>query len=283
MPEEAVETKPEEKQLTNEEEVFGKMFEEFNLTAEEPVVEAKPELVPEPEKEPVKEPVKEEKPPPVAAAPETATKPDATKPSAAKPEAQPAAKPQLTDEQRLEEFKKKREEIIERIIPTYSFTDDQIEMLRNEPEKLLPRLQAENYLNVYEGVVQVFKAQLPGMIQNLQTSRSVEQSSNKDFYKRWPALTKPEHQDTIKRVVTVYRELNPDADLDKIIEETGTMASVQLGLPINGKPPEAKKEVTKEAPKKAPQPANPGATGATTTPANDNPFAELSKQFEFMR
>lgn len=284
MPEPTEQTEQtEQAKPTNEEQAFGDIFRDFNLTAAAPS-EEKPEEqeAKPPEVKPTEETPGADEAPKVAATEEEAPKPAVVEPKPPVVEAAPEEKPSSvkTDAERLAEFKEKRAALIERILPSYSFTEEQVAQYEEKPLEFLKRMAAENYVNTFEGVSQVIRAQLPALISAAQAARTTESSANEDFFKAFPALNKPEYEKTIHKVTTAFRQLNPNDDINTVIKNVGMMASVQLGLPIpNGAPPKAA-ENKKE--KKGPvQPANPGATGAVATPVSDNLFAQLAEDFKY--
>lgn len=269
MPDEEVK-KPVEEVVPEEEEadLFKEAFANFEKATQETVdatAEESKEEEPKEEKPPEEKPVVE-----AAEDKEEGEKKQKEEPVAKAPP-EPAKKT-LTDEEYLAKVKEQREGTLKRLVDSYNLTEEEVQQLRDEPEKVLPTLSGRLHLGVYESVMQVVRSQLPSMIQTLNVQRSVEDSVNEQFYKRWPALKDIKHNEAVKRVVDTYRRANPDSDLGKLIEDTGAIVSQQAGLPLgNG--------ATAPAPKpRTPQPANPGTASGSPPPVSDNPFAAMYEE-----
>lgn len=235
--------------------------------SEKPVQEAEPEEV------------KEEEKPPAVEKPPVEAKTEAPPPEPIKVEEKRS--PALTDEQYLEEVRKKRAELLPKIEESYNIEDEDIEaFVSGDVEavrKVLKKLAANVYLDSFEANQMINRAQLPGMVKSLREQEVEETSSNEDFYSKWPELKKAEYQETIRKVVGTYRALNPKAEMSEVVTNTGAMAMQALGLQRNG---QASSEETKPAP---PQPAGPGATGGSVNPpVSENPFTRDYELFKDM-
>jgi len=240
----------------------------------------------------VEEPTKEE--PEVEAQP-TETKPvEETRPveEAAKPEEQKAPvkveekrSPALTNEQYLEEVRKKREELLPKIQESYQISDEDAQAFAGgdiEPiKKALSSLAANLYLDAFEANQMLTKAQLPGMVKSIQEQVTEEKGTTGRFYESWPELKDEKHFESVRKIVGTYRSMNPKATEEEVITNTGAIAMQALGLQRNGTQTPATSK-TDERPKSH-QPANPGATGGSVTPpVSKNPYTADYELFKNM-
>jgi len=183
--------------------------------------------------------------------------------------------PALTDAQYLEEVRKKRAELLPKIEDSYSIEDADVEAFVggdvDAVRKVLKRLAANVYLDTFEANQMITRAQLPAMVKSIQEQKVEETKADDVFYTEWPELRKPEHQETIHKIVGTYRGLNPNATLEEVVSNAGATAMQALKLQKNGQAPN--KQLTKDEIRTPPQPANPGATGGSVTPpVSENPF-----------
>jgi len=231
-------------------------------------------------KEAGSEETKEEKPP-AAPAESEPPKGDKEEPPPEPIKVEEKRSPALTDEQYLEEVRKKRAELLPKIEESYNIEDEDVEaFVSGDVEavrKVLKKLAASVYLDSFEANQMINRAQLPGMVKSLREQEVEETSANKEFYSKWPELKEAKYQETIRKVAGTYRALNPKADMEEIVTNTGAMAMQALGLQRNG---QASSEETKPAP---PQPAGPGATGGPVTPpVSENPYTRDYELFKDM-
>jgi len=253
-------------------------------------------VVEEPPVEPVKA-AEEEPKPPVEEPPQPGEKKEELKPKAEEPKApeappaQPAAaappkepeqpKPQKTREQVAEEHRQWREQAESKLSQYMSqrLTPEEVEELRMEPEKVLPKFVARTYLDVYEAMIEDVQSRIPHVVGQMQVQQMQAAAAEQAFYSAWPSLAKPEYRDVVTRTVIAYRQLNPQASFDQVVQEAGTMASVALRLPVAGTPAKAEDPPAEEPQRPAMSPAAPSARGAPPKAKSSNPFVLMAEEF----
>ena len=178
--------------------------------------------------EPV-EPAKEEPPEPpkaqdVQPTPEAKVEPTVEEPPVEEPpkaaapvKVEETRSPALTNEEYIEEVRKKRAEILSKMEESYNIEDEDIEAFvsgdADAVKRVLRRLAAKVHVNTFEANQMMNRAQLPGLVKSLQDQEVEETSANKEFYAKWPELKAPKYQETISKIVGTYRTLNPKAEM----------------------------------------------------------------------
>ena len=147
--------------------------------------EAPKEPAPEPEKQETLEQPQEQEPAPEPV-PEEAKQPQEKKPEpeTEKPPVEPEPEPAIaeTTEEQLESYKKSREVSLKAIEELYAVTEEEdIERLRSEPEKAMPKMAAEMFLDLHETVVKSVMTMLPQMLSNITQQQAAVQQADLAF------------------------------------------------------------------------------------------------------
>lgn len=224
---------------------------------------------------------------PPAATPQVVTppappQPVAPQPTVQAPPPQPAQQPpRLTQEEVIQ----RRQALIDDIAGRYAISEEDKAALAVEPEKVLPKIAGRLYVDVYEAVLQASLSQLPQLINGYTQVQRVAQQHEQAFYSKWPALQKPEYEPTIRQIAATYRQMNPQASADDMMNAVGVISMVQLGLgtaPASAAPPAAApppaQVPVQQPPVVAQRPFTPaGVGGANSTPAaaTPGPFDDL--------
>jgi len=189
-------------------------------------------------------------------------------PAPAQQEAQ--APPALTPEA----LAKARNDAIQRIAQRFTFTDEERESLREEPEKVLPSLAARLQVETYEMVLAALHSVLPTLIGQAIQGHQVAQTTHSKFLERWPELKDPRYEPVIREVAAQYRKAFPDATPEDAIEDIGRIAMRKLG--IKPKSPEQKARPTSPSPRSY-VPAGRGAASSAQPVKKPEPnlWAEL--------
>jgi len=220
----------------------------------------------------------EEAPPPEEEpAPQEEPAPEQPEGSAQAPSQEPAQPPaQQPPQQALtpEAIAKARNEAIQRIAQRFSFTDEEREALREEPDRVLPSLAARLQVETYEMVLAALHSVLPTLIGQAIQGHHVAQTTHSKFLERWPELRDPRYEPVIREVAAQYRKAFPDATPEDAIEDVGRMVMRKLG--IKPKSPEQKARPTSPSPRSY-VPAGRGAASSSQPARKPEPnmWAEL--------
>jgi hypothetical protein len=265
--------------------------EEQNPPAETPPVVPTPV---EPIVEPVAPPVIAEPvpPAPVVIQPEPVVPPAAVVPIPPQPEAPvapvaatPTPEPPVTAPPAPEvpayDYAAERGKAASELEKRYALSKEDADAMISEPETVLPKLASQMYLDIYEQVMRQMQGMLPQAVQHIQQATTAGQKDESDFYDQWGALAP--HKDTVMRIGTVYRQMNPTAPKDQFIREVGLQSMIALRLPLEGTPgmPPAPVAPTPPVVVAPPVPPQAGAvTPAAPSSRGGNIFADLADEWE---
>ncbi|MBW8034131.1 MAG: hypothetical protein FVQ79_00235 [Planctomycetes bacterium] len=286
-------------------EIAGSVSEEPEV---DPKAEEAPEKVPaeaeEPSELPVKEPTKE---PPAAPAKEEPSEPPAEEEPAEElevpgkePEKEPAKEeepakepvvevpaeeppPPMTAEEYGTKLTEMRTATLPELQKTYGMTEEQLEDFQTDPGEVLSKLAADLHFNVFTSLYSTIVSQLPGLVNQVQSAAQQTNKLEDAFYAKWGTLKDSKYKSVVDRTVKAYRHLNPKADVQTFINESGLLAMQAAGLPLvidaPAGAPSADTVPAKEAPVK---PAAPGASGVprkeTKKKGEGSVFEEIAEE-----
>lgn len=243
-----------------------------------------PEPVEASAEEPPQVPEKPEPPTQAKSAPvsETATPPKQPEPTQGVQQAAQQQQPQTSPEEWLKQYHA-------HLQSQYAINEDDAAALVTQPEAVLPRLAA----NIHLSLMREFQQQIAQAMQNVpnlvqaQNARfEAEQRAKQEFYGEWPGLE--QHHDLVIRNASLIRQANPNATRQQIIEMTGVMTAMGLGLnpaEIRRQQVQAAQAAAPRAP--APRPMRPAAPGPAPNSAPQVPqniFSEFAEEdTDFLR
>lgn len=180
-------------------------------------------------------------------------------------------------------FEELRAEEITRVEDMYKFNDEDARAVALEPEKVLPKLAARLYVDIYENVFRSIAQAVPSMMEGYTQQRTARQEAENTFYSEFPSLKgKQNLQSQIENGLAYFRQQNPTATRDQAIAAVGVQVSIANGIPL----PQSYLEkmgvqVNKEPAKKKPPPitpANPGAGGSPPVQKSDNYYTRIAEE-----
>jgi hypothetical protein len=150
------------------------------------------------------------------------------------------------------------------------------------------RLHYEVQMAAHNGLVGV----MPGMIEHFIQQKEASTKANDKFYGKWTKLKEaitadPKKEDTVRQAIKAYKNANPAADMDMVINQAGMLAMISLGIPLEipgtsqqqqtgGNPPPPRSP--------PPRPAGAGSVAHVSQPAppgaggdEGNIFADLAE------
>lgn len=234
-----------------------------------------------------KPPVSPPAPAPVAVPPAAVATPvpipptPAANPPAVAPAVQPTAPvvppaPVKTPEQEQAEWAERRKGFITQLVNQYKVPEDKVALLEAEPATYLPELAAQLHANILEAAVNGIMAEMPRMWAGYQAAEQRYAANERAFYTKWPELQKPEYGQVVASFAQTFRQLNPKATEQQVIDQVGIMAMTHLGL--SGQPAAVPVGVPPVVPS-SPVPIVPGG-GAPQLPQaqTPNPWELLSQE-----
>lgn len=191
----------------------------------------------------------------------------------------PSQEPTLTPEELQAQYTQQRTESITQASELFKLSDEDTELLRNEPEKVMPKLAAELFYDTHEAVVRSVMQLLPGLMQRYQSAQQVQQSNMNAFYEKWPALNDPKYTNDFNRISSMYGQLNPQASLEQFITEVGAQMMIANKIPFDLQTGQVIQPAAQEpAPTPAHRPAMPAAAASPgKAPAGE--FEALAEEF----
>lgn len=167
----------------------------------------------------------------------------------------------------------------------FKLTEEEIAELDINPVAALQKAQARTYVNTLRYMHNHLESELPKLIQagvqeamanqavQTETRTKVTSMLKSQFPSIDPA--NPQHAEALSVYTRMYRQANPQATLEQVIQDVGTMVTHKLKLTATP----VIQPMAKAAPTFAP------ATGATQNgtggaPPPDNPFAGLASNFD---
>ncbi len=236
-------------------------------TAPETIIEEPASVAPA--QEPTAEPQGQT---PAPAAPTEPVAPVQTQtPEPVAPEPQPAQAPQPALD-----YNSWRTQHIGNLEKHYALDNDTAQALLTEPETVLPRLAAQVHFAVTENVLKAVQDMIPGMMRQVTQAAETESKAETAFYEANPDL-KGVDKAKILQIGAMFRQVNPQADVDTTIRTIGSMVRTALGLPAGGTPTQGAAPNAPAQPVVQPfAPARGGGGGtAPRAPAQANPWADL--------
>lgn len=235
----------------------------------EPAVEVTPQPLPG------AEPGGEAKPPPPPAQPSVPPAPESSGAKAPTAGAQAPASPSLdfSDPGALATaLLQNRAEVEAHVAKQlFALTPEEIEALETDVVGTVPKLLAKTYVAAQTAVMQQLQRIVPAMMQRQMSQNKIYEENSSKFFKRWNQLDPQKHGDLVYRSGVVWRQMNPQATLEQMIESLGPLVLHAAGLPLTPAPP---------APQSRPAspfaPAQPGAVGIPQ-PATANEFAYMQE------
>lgn len=188
---------------------------------------------------------------------------------------------------KVDDFAKLQENFIAEAAKQYELTDEQVGQYLTEPNKVLPQLAARVQetvtRQVLNSVAQMFQQHIPQFVEHQLSMRESVTKAEDIFFSQWQEL-KP-HKDRVMQIASVYRQLNPNVDAKKFMQDVGMQAWMAVGLPVAGL---AGKLQAPAAPAATPAPvakapvglvpANPNGRAPAVQNQPSNPWAELAQE-----
>jgi hypothetical protein len=175
-----------------------------------------------------------------------------------------------------------RADQVTKLEDVYKLSDDLAAQLLTEPEVVLPKLAASLHMAVTEAVLHSVNNSLPSVLSSIQATQSVEQKALEMFSGINPDLTDPKYFDSILKVGTMYRQVNPNATPEEAAKTVGNMVRTALGLPalVATAPAAAPAQPAIPVPR-GPAPFVPsrGGGGGVVSSAPSNPWEMLAQDF----
>jgi hypothetical protein len=113
----------------------------------------------------------------------------------------------------------------------FAMSKEEAEAFESDPVGTLPKIAARAYVTTMQASINVMAKMIPAMIQRYQQVTQVASSLEDKFYSKWGDIKRDQHGEIVQKAATIYRQMNPKATPDRMIEELGpivmAMAKIQ--------------------------------------------------------
>lgn len=160
----------------------------------------------------------------------------------------------------------------------FALSKEDMEELETDVSKAVPKLLARTFVQMQKNMLQQMARLTPAMVQKTTEAVKRNAEAREKFFKRWPALTPDKHGDTVDQYARTYRQMNPTASFEQMVEALGPIIMMAANVvPTPG--PAAPAAPPKPQPF---VPASAGATAVLTTPVEeDTALAVLDPSREY--
>lgn len=147
----------------------------------------------------------------------------------------------------------------------FSLSKEDMEELETDVSVAVPKLLARTFVQAQKNMLQQMARLIPNMVQ--QTTEAVRRNaeSKAKFFDRWKALDPAQHGDLVDRYAATYRQVNPTATFEQMVENLGPI--IMMAANVVPSAPAAPAAPPKPQPF---VPAHAGATAVLTTPVEED-------------
>lgn len=178
----------------------------------------------------------------------------------------PPAPVAATPEEQAATLEKVRAKVLPELEKHYALSEEDRAGIADEGlATVLPKHFAKLHFEIQAGVYSAMVEQMPGLVQAAMERERANRELDDKFYGTWPDL-KGKDQRVVGQAILAYKQLNPQADVDTVIQQAGALAMLSLGLdPIAAR---TKGQVTPPPPPAVPVPVpfTPAGTSSAGTP-----------------
>lgn len=167
---------------------------------------------------------------------------------------------------------------------TFQLTKEDMEGLESDIVGTVPKLFAKAFMQTQKSMMTHLQRMIPQMMGR--QIDAVRQNAQKEakFFQRWPQLKQSEHGDLVRRLAVTYRQMNPAATFDSMVEELGPIALMAARLPLQPAGQGAAPSPMAPAPTNGVRPPQPSpfvpAVGGPGNPSGGNELNEWEAIFQ---
>jgi hypothetical protein len=190
----------------------------------------------------------------------------------------PAITPAVDGKAAFEEYRKIANE---KLVSYFALDQNAADELAADPVSAVPKLMARTMFETIQATMQAVHHFLPQLIEQHEVRRVAAKEVEDKFYTTWPKLDRKAHDSFIRQAASVYRQMNPSATLEQIINAVGAQAMVAFKIPTETpKAPWQRNPATPQTPTPPHRPAAASTPRAAPTPTERrNIFTEMADDF----
>lgn len=172
----------------------------------------------------------------------------------------------------------------------FRFSEEEWQAFETDPREALPQLAAKLYTRILSAAVMQIGRLTPHMIDTHVATREATKSAEDRFYDRWKGLDRTKHGDQVKKLGWMWRQMNPKATTEQMVEALGPLAHAMLQIPApasgtGNSVPVARSPLAPAGMRSQVSPFVPAVGGPGGVPqpkpngADDNPWAGLGMDY----
>lgn len=112
----------------------------------------------------------------------------------------------------------------------FTLSNEEVEALETDVVGTIPKLLAKVAVKVQQQQLAQLSRIVPMMIERHARVTQRHTANEDKFYQAWPGLDRSKHGDVVRKYGAVYRAMNPQATLDKMIADLGPMVMMAAGV-----------------------------------------------------
>jgi hypothetical protein len=112
----------------------------------------------------------------------------------------------------------------------FKLSPEEIEALETNTVEAVPKLLAKSFVKMQQNMLSQMARMIPGMMQKQTVMMQRHGENEQKFYARWPDLKKDVHGEKVMQYAAVYRQMNPQATLEQMIDAVGPMVMMASGV-----------------------------------------------------
>lgn len=159
----------------------------------------------------------------------------------------------------------------------FALSQQDIEALETDAPAHIPKLLARAYVKTMANTMAQMNRVIPAMVQKITAVQKRNTENEGKFYSRWPMIDRAQHGETVARLARTYRQMNPSASLDQMVEELGPVVMMTAKIPLSATAVASNGAAAPptRTPPQGFRPALPGTTAPPNAPVQD-PWSGLA-------
>ena len=110
----------------------------------------------------------------------------------------------------------------------YAVSAEDEEMLISEPHKVIPQMAARMHVSLVQQMGQAINQHVGSMVPQMIQRELLAAKAEQQFYGKYPGLSNPQFNDTVRNALHAVRQLNPQANRDQLMDLAASTAAQTL-------------------------------------------------------
>lgn len=149
--------------------------------------------------------------------------------------------------------------------PEFALSEADKEAIDTDVHTAIPKLMARTFLRAQASAFSQMERVVPAVIQRYMKVSAARDTSQGVFYQRWPMVNKASHGEVVDKIARTYRAENPNASLEKMVEDIGPYVLMAAKIAPNAAPPQQQQAATSH-PQSSPMARNGGGRAPPPSP-----------------